>query len=258
MMRNKIQFYCGVCAIALLIGTVLSDRASAVLIAEDNFDSNSTSGGTGWSAPWSIAGGNYVSDASKIDGTHSLGLYGTATASRQLSSSIVSAGTTVSMAFSIRAGWDVVTPGGGFTGSEMGVNILDSSSQLLLTFKFSQSAPQLKLNDGGSFFEPGGLTFAKDDVYDFHFESDIGSSFYSFTVNRRGNAESASGTNFTYGDPGRSTSSFGGLEFFIKAPGGSGNDGFLDTVSAVPEPSAFLFGSLVCGVLGSTRRRRQA
>ncbi len=248
------------CAFGLLSFGIAADRCTATIVASDNFESNSTTGGTGWASAWNFNNGNhYVSGASKIDGTYSLGQYGQGdVASRLVSPSITTTGTGVELKFSFRADWDVVNPGGGFSNSEIGVNVLNASSSTLFTFKFNQGNSQLRLNDGGGDFGPSSsLTFATGNIYDFTFQSAIGSNQYSFQVARRGSSETASGTNYMYS--GRTTNSIGGLVFFVTAPSNSGNDGFLDSVSvsAVPEPTAFLFGGLVCSIVGVSHYRKR-
>jgi hypothetical protein len=235
---------CARLAFALMWAAMYPLSASAELVASDDFETNTLSKGTGteWSTAWNTSGGNYISGASKIDGTYSLGLYGGASASRLVNASITTTAAAVELKFSFRADWDVVNPGFGFSGSEIGVTIRNASSQPLFTYKFNQGNSQLRLNDGGGDFSPGtSLTFARNDIYDFTFESAIGSNQYSFQVSRRGNSETASGTNFTY-SAGRTTNSIGGINFFVNAPSGSGNDGFLDgvSISAVPEVSPML------------------
>ena len=255
-------------AITLASDGFLLGTASAVIVASDDFQggTNQFDGGTGWDGNWTSTGGNYLSSDSKIDGTRSVGLYGDfdggpATFQRLISPTVSTTGTTVSVAFSIRADWDI---NAAFSGSQIGVNVLNGSSAPLLTFKFqsdgnSETPLNLQLNDGGSDFARSGISFATSAIYDFTFTSDIGSGQYSFTADRRGGSQSDSGTNFNYNN--RTTGSIGGLQFFVRAPSGGGNDGFLDSVivSAVPEPSAFLFGGLVCCVLGANyfRKRKQ-
>lgn len=248
------------CGIGLCLFGLAANRCAATIVASDNFESNSTSGGSGWGSAWNIGGGNYVNGSGKIDGTYSLGLYGQGnSASRLVNPSITATGTAVELKFSFRADWDVVNPGGGFSNSEIGVTVRNSSSQSLFTFKFNQGNSQLRLNDGGADFSPGSsLTFFSGSIYDITFQSAIGSNKYSFQVTRRGSSETASGSNFTY-SASRTTNAIGGLNFFVTAPSGSGNDGFLDSVSVatIPEPTAFLFGGLVCSILGVSHYRKR-
>ncbi len=248
--------------VVLFVGCwgMTTPQAFGVLVASDDLESNSLSGGSGWNSAWNVSGGSYVNGEGKIDDTYSLGLFGTSNASRLISPEINSNGLEVTLSFSLRADWDVVNPGGMFSGSEIGVNVLDGLSQTLFTMKFVQDNSQLLLNDGGSDFSIGTLTFGTGNVYDFTFTSEIGSDTYSFTADRRGSAESISGTNFGYNS--RMTNSFGGLQFFVTAPTGVGNDGFIDSisVSAIPEASPLLLGTLVASLVGLvwTGRRQWA
>jgi hypothetical protein len=236
-MRKASRFITLGFAALVTLAAQLPHACWAAVVATDNFESNSTSGGSGWSGPWSFTAGNYVNGQSKIDGTYTLGEYGQSVGTRLISPSITTAGTTVTLSFSVRADWDVRHS---FSGSEIGVNIVNGSSNALFTTKFVSGDDNVRVNDGGGDFGLGTLTFAANDVYDFSFSTVIGSNQYSFTASHRGTGESVSASNFTYSN-GRVADSLGGLAFFVNAPGGSGNDGFLDNaqvVSAVPESSA--------------------
>ncbi|TWU25818.1 hypothetical protein [Bythopirellula polymerisocia] len=236
---------------SLLILTVFTSQAAlGDLVASDDFQSGTTSGGTGWITGWT-SGSNYNNGQSKIDGTRSLGLFGNTSTSRFVTPSIVTTGTTVDISFSFRADWNV------FSSGQIGVNVLNAAQAPLLTYKFASGSSDLKLNDGGSDFSVSGITFAQSAIYDFTFTSDISSNLYSFTVDRRDSSESASGNNYAY--TGRTTGSFGGLVLFANTPNTSGTDAFFDSISitAVPEPSALLLGGMVCSVLGVRYARRR-
>lgn len=243
--------------ILALVSVAAASQAAAAIVASDNLESNSTSGGGGWASAWAISGGNYINSGSLIDGTYSLGLFGQGNlASRLVSPTVSTSGDTITIGWSLRAGWDVVNDGDGNVLSEIGLNIINAASSPLLTMKFVEGGSSLLMNDGGADFARTGITFFKDSVYDFTFSSVMGSNAYSFSVSRDNGLQTDSGTGFTY-QGGRTTNSIGGVQMFATAPTGSGNDGFLDSVSVdvVPEPSqAALFG---LGALGLALRRRR-
>jgi len=248
-MRRSTKLWCWNVFPALVL-LFSCNQATAILVASDDFESNSLSEGLGWDAPWSNAN-TFVNDGGKIDGTRALAMYGAASNSRFVSPSITTAGTDVTVSWSFRADWNVESFG------EIGVTVNNAAGSPLLTYKFASGLPNnLLLNDGGSDFAIDSVSFAENAIYDFTFSSTVGSDEYSFTAERRGSTESATGTDFNFSS--RTTDSLGGLTFFVNAPEGSGNDGFLDSVSinAIPEASSFLFGGLVCGVLGLTQVRR--
>ncbi|HSP41320.1 MAG TPA: hypothetical protein VLO11_00475 [Luteolibacter sp.] len=236
-----------------------STDSSGAVIANDDFESNSTTGGSGWASGWSVSGGSYMNSGSVIDGTYTLGLYGQNNdAVRSVVSPITTTGDIVTVSWSMRAGWDVVTDNDGGVTSELGLNLRDQNGNTLITFKFLDGAQngKLQVNDGGSNFAINDITFATNNIYDFTFTSELGTNTYDFTVNRRGSSESFSTPANTYFFTGGSMTSFEDVRFFMTAPSGSGNDGFLDSVSVtvIPEPSAALLGGL--GMLALLRRRR--
>ena len=250
-----------VASLATTLGTFAASQsiALAAIVATDNFETNTTSGGTGWSSAWSISGGSYINSGSIIDGQYSLGLFGQGnTATRSIATPVATTGDIVTVSWSLRAGWDVVTDNNGDITSQLGINLLDQGGNTLITFKFLDGAlnGKLQVNDGNADFAINDITFATNNIYDFTFTSEIGTNTYDFTVNRRGSSESfATPSSYTY-QGGRSTGSFEEILFFMTAPSGAGNDGFLDSVSVavIPEPSAALLGGL--GMLALLRRRR--
>jgi hypothetical protein len=241
----------------LLIGALSAAQAFATL-ATDDFESNTLSGGTGdWTGPWTHAGagGSFVNGDSPIDGTHAGALFtggaGTAVLSRSFTP-ITTSGADVQVAFTLS---------GLANGNEIGVNILglkSNASTTVLTLKFTGSGSGFTLNDGGTdFVAAGGVTYADGADYDITFSGEIGSTDYFWSVSQRGGGSANNGTAFTYSGVGTTLSSVSAIEFFWTAPAGSGNDGLIDSVSVIPEPSAallFLVGG--AGLVRWIRRRR--
>ena len=213
----------------------------------DDFESNSFSGGTGWSTNWT-GSQNFVSAAPRIDGNHSGGLFGTTGITRSFDSI-----TTVTVTVS----WSVRGLGGLANFNEIGLNILglkSNSQTVVATLKFDDDfLSTLRMNDGGSDFSIGSLGYTESAIYDFTFSSAIGGSNYSWSVQQRGGG-AESGTDFTYSGSGTTLTNVSGVGFFWSGESGSGNDGFIDSVSVVPEPSAALLGGI--GALLLLRRRR--
>ena len=213
----------------------------------DDFESNSFSGGTGWSNSWTGAQ-NFVSGVTRIDGNHSGGLFGTSSISRNFSA--ITTGT-------VTVNWSIRGLGGIGNFNEIGLNILglkSNSQTVVATLKFDDDfLSTLRLNDGGSDFSFGTVGYSDSAIYDFSFSSTVGTSNYSWSVTERGGS-TASGIDFTYSGSGTTLTNINGLGFFWSGEAGSGNDGFIDSISVVPEPSAALLGGL--GALMLLRRRR--
>ncbi|GAA5483696.1 hypothetical protein [Haloferula sargassicola] len=227
-------------AVALPVG--------ASTIATDDFESNSLSGGSGWSGSWST-NNSYLNGSSKVDGSYALGLYGeNSTATRDVSPSLTTAGALVSFSWSLRADWDAVASG------QIGVNLRESNGDTLATFKFVSGSSNLLVNDGGGDFGISQVSFGQGSIFDFTFSSEVGTNTYSFSATKRGTSETFSASNYTFSS--RTNDGIGGIQFFVTAPSGSGNDGFIDSVSvsAVPEPTSFLAGLTL--YLGLASRRR--
>jgi hypothetical protein len=214
----------------------------------DDFESNTFTGGTGWSTDWALAGtGRYIGN--QIDGSYAGGLYGTSSITRSFSSITTGA---------VTATWSIKGMGGTGNFNEIGVNLLGQKSNdqtNVLTFKFNDAnLTTLRLNDGGVDFSAGSVGYADNSIYDFTFESEIGSTNYSWSVTRRSDSATASGSNYTYSGSGTTLTNLSGITFFWSAETGSGNDGFVDNITVVPEPA-----SAALGLLGATlllRRRR--
>jgi hypothetical protein len=232
--------------VTLLAPFMIAVASAATVI--DDFESNSFSGGTGWTNNWTTTGsGSFIAGA-QIDGSHAGALYGTSSLSRNFSS--ITTGT-------VTANWSIKGIGGTGAFNEIGVNILglkSNSQSNVITLKFDDDfLTTLRLNDGGVDFSSGGVGYLDSTIYDFSFTSTIGSSNYSWSVSQRGGG-SASGTNFAYSGFGTTLTHVSGITFFWSADAGAGRDGFLDNVSIVPEPTSAALGLI--GSLALLRRRR--
>lgn len=231
-----------------LLGSAVSIGLVQGATIIDNFESNSFSGGTGWSGNWGGSTQRFTAD--NIDGNFAAGLF-TDGAGQQLIArnfSSITVGT-------VTASWSVRGTGGFADYNRIGFNLkglMSGGSTNIITLKFEDAFSTLRMNDGNVDFGAGTVGYTDGAIYDFTFTSSIGSNQYSWTVAQRGGG-SSSGTNFNYSF-GRTLTNVSGVEFYWDANGGAGNDGFIDNISVVPEPTAALLGSL--GMLGLLRRRR--
>jgi hypothetical protein len=245
-------------ALFFLTTTLVLSLSHAQIVVSDNFETNTTSGGTGWTGDWTHggAGDQFINGGSQIDGTYGLALFtggsGVSTTTRSFANSIDTPGTQFTATWSLK----------GLANSiEIGLNLLgqksDSSSNIL-TLKFTGSG-DITLNDGGNDFTQTGVSYSNNTIYDFSVTAEVGSNQYSWSVNQRGGGGSASGNNFTFSNSATLTN-FSSVQFFWNAPVSSGNDGVLDSVSVqiVPEPStyALLTGLAMAGAVLCRRRRR--
>jgi hypothetical protein len=227
-------------------------------LATDDFESGTLTGGTGaWTSDWTHAGagGAFVNTDSRIDGVNAAGVYtlgaGTATLTRSFSA-INTPGDPVDIRFTIS---------GLSSSTEIGVNLQglkSDTSTNILTLKFTGAGTGFTLNDGGTdFVAAPSVTYADGEDYDVRFTSTIGSTDYFWSVSQRGGPSDSNLTAFTYSGA-ATLSSASAIQFFWTAPDGPGNDGLIDSVSVIPEPSAAFL--LLFGGAGLTRwmRRRKA
>lgn len=260
--------------VGLLISLVLSSRASSAVVASDTADNaayndgwqSGDNGGTGFNA-WSLSApsGNsaflFTSTANgngdgnsdgDIDGTinRSWGLFGDSTSA--------AAEAVRSFAFGSLALGHVlhVDMDNGFidnngNGNAVGLSLRNSSGQNVFEFLFRGGQSFYQVNDAGGF---GNSTIGFSDEgleLDFRLTS---ASTYSLAI--KGLNPSANNTvTGTLMNPlgGQSISQ---LRLFNYDAGGSGGNGERNAyfnnivITSVPEAPAYLFGTLVCGVLG--------
>lgn len=229
--------------------------AQAAFILSDDFESNSLSGGTGWSTNWTHSGGGGTFLSNEIDGSFSAGLFtgggGTSVLSRSFDP--IDSG-------AFTASWSVK---GLASMNSIGVNLRGLKSNdaaNIITLKFDNSDGGIRMNDGGSdFTASSAVTYSNGAIYDFSVSMVVGSGAYDWSVTRRDSTEAASANGFTFSGDATLTN-FSAIEFFWAAPGGGGNDAFIDNVSVIPEPSSYaiLFGlgALGLAVLRRTRLSR--
>ena len=225
----------------------LSSLNAQVTVAADDFEgAGILSGGTGFSGNWAVTGpgGTFANTGSPIGGSQSLGIFsngGLTTISRSFATPVATIGQELTIDVALQPLYDVVA----LSGSEFGINLI-SDAGVYLTFKFNTGNTSLVANDGGADFTLGGITFTEDAVYDFSITTIVGSNAYEYTVDERGSSESSfSASPFTANNP--LPNSFTGVEIFMNAPSGAGNDLIVDDFEGVvPEPAA---ASAVAGLL---------
>lgn len=231
-----------------LLGLTTS-LASATIVAQKDYEASDfgfTDGG---------ASNTFPDANSKIDGVNSLGLFGTGSfANYSTNTTYSTAGQMITVNFKFRADFDVTGASADAHTNILGFALKDGGGSDLLVFKFEEGTNGILLNDGGSDFERGGVTFSASDIYDFSFTTVIGSDKYSYTIGS-GSSGSDSGTDFTFSSG--AVGSFGDVSFFMNGPGGFGEDGFVDSirVDVVPEPSSAALLGL--GGLSLLLRRRR-
>ena len=221
--------------------------------ASDNFESGLfPAGGSGWATNWT-QNSTFLGTNSQIDGTNTLGEFGSGASSQRTFAPITSGQVIATWSFkSLTA----LSNGG----NEIGFSIM-SGNTAVLSFKFVNGNSNLLINDGGTDFNPtqpsGGLSFVVGDIYDFTATLNVGSTLYSFTATDRNTGAFVQGVNYGL-NAGNSTSpSIDGVRFFASLPSGGGNDAHLDNVTVVPEPATYA-SALLCGVtiVGAGIRRR--
>lgn len=225
----------------------------------DSFEDGFPSGGTGdWTSAWthSGAGGAFLNTGSVIDGGNSAGLF---TAGGGLSYLTRTFTPQTLVGEDVFASWSFRSLQNTF---EIGVTLqgeMSNSSSDILTIQFFGPGSTLTMNDGGGNFNPPApLTYSEGAIYDVTFASEIGSSDYAWSIAQRGGP--STGGNFSYSAGTLSLTEFSGIQFFWNAPGGAGNDGFIDNV-VVPEPSSIVMlglTGLAAGGLALFKRRKRS
>lgn len=257
-----------VCAINLL---GIRFPANAALFSDD-FQSYSSgidnqSGGSGWTTAWTVGsqntGGAYLSTGTQIDGTQSYGLYGndgSSGTSRNRGFDAISSPFTLT--FSFRANYDVTTDdGNGSLARRIAFTIRDANSTdhfsgQRLSFFFAEGSNQIQWYDGTD-RSSANVTFTSGHVYDFTVTLDPSDRSYGFTATDRTTTSTV-----TYSDSwslGSNGEALDSIAFLMRGPSGGGNDAFLDSIQAVPEPinvALATFGSIA--MAATTFRRIRA
>lgn len=213
------------------------------LTATDDFESYTAnpvgqSGGTGdwiglWGASSQFGGGTFLSTASKINGTKSLGMYGNGS----------TAGTSVSRPFP--ACTNVITISCGMRG-DFNANSTNAPNPRRMAFTIRSGNDSSHFgNQRLSFFFAAGSTnfqwydgtdrinttvnFTLGHIYDLNVTLNPTNRAYSFSISNRNNGTSFSYSgNWTLGFNGEP---IGSVAFFMRGPTGAGNDAFLDNVT---------------------------
>ncbi len=223
--------------------------SSAAIVAQKDYEAADFGFTDGTSAS------TFPDGFSKIDGANSLGLFGTgAFANYSTDTTFNTVGQVLTVNFKFRADFDVTTASADTHTNILGFALKDGGGADLLVFKFEEGTTGILLNDGGSDFERGSVSFTSAEVYEFSVTTEIGSDKYSYTINS-GASGSDSGVDFTLSSG--AVGSFGEVAFFMNGPGGTGNDGFVDSiiVDVVPEPSSSAL--LALGGFALILRRRK-
>ncbi|MGD7653720.1 MAG: hypothetical protein ACQCXQ_10925 [Verrucomicrobiales bacterium] len=232
-------------------------QSHAAVWASDDFESNTLTGGSGnWTTDWTHggAGGSFVNSGSEIEGTYSGALYtsggGVSTLKREFTTLDSSNSGTVGASWSIKGLANM---------QEIGVNLIGSMSNgdtYILTMKFDVDFTDgLRMDNGGDEFTTATeVDYANGSIFDFTFSSEIGSEQYTWSVASDSGASASQTYHYNYDGAGLSLTSFSAIEFFWEAPNGTGNDGLIDNVSLVPEPSSAIAGLLL--ITGLMHRRR--
>jgi hypothetical protein len=197
-------------------------------------------------------GGAFVNSGSVINETYSGALFTGGTGVQTRSRTFTNLDTAGEQ---LRSGFSLSGVAGSF---EIGVNFIglkSNASTTILTTKFTGVGSGFTLNDGGSdFVAAPSITYDNGAIYDIAFLGEIGSPDYTWAIQRRGGGNA--NNTFQY-SAGATLSSFSEIQFFWNAPGGSGNDGLIDGVSVIPEPSSLLLGALAgLAALLALRRRK--
>ncbi|HMO51931.1 MAG TPA: hypothetical protein PKE26_12275 [Kiritimatiellia bacterium] len=247
---KRFGIVCIVCVASMLLDSV----SRAQLLATENFQSYSggtdpvgVAGGAGdWIAPWGYNtqadGGVFISSASKIDDTKSVGLFGSAGSSgRSISRPFPACTNTLTISFSMRADVNAISMNAPTRRMAFTVRAGNAASHFTdqrLSFFFSAGVTNFQWYDGVN-RSTNAVLFAVNHVYDVNVAMNPANRGYTFTASNRNN-----GTWFTYTGTwsvGFDGEAMGSVAFMMRGPSGAGQDAFLDTVSVsapdyVPPP----------------------
>lgn len=244
-------------AAAVAAGSLAVVHSSHALLASDNASNYSGSFigddfGTGmqaWTSSLTGSGGSYVG-ASGLSASNTWAIYsggnaGNSFAAYRKFDTAMAVGDT----FSIEIGYtgvDSTAPG------EIGINLY-SGGAFRLGLKFTGGGTNWQLNDGGSDFTAGNLTWSGGSpgtTLNYSFTRGTGNT-YSLSLTQ--GSESYSGINNTSTS---GTMDIDEFEIYSSAQGSGENVGF-DNISVVPEPSTYaLLGLGAAFGLWHLRRRR--
>ncbi len=221
---------------------LLSGTARGQLTAADDFESYSGSplgvaGGTGdWTGFWGPNsqqdGGAFLSSASKISGTKSVGLFGNGGSSgTSISRPIPSCASNMTVKFSMRADFNANStnaPTRRMAFTIRAGNEASHFSSQRLSFFFAAGSTSFQWYDGTD-RATNAVTFTLGHIYDITVNLQPGNRSYSLLASNRNN-----GGWFTYNGSwtlGANGEGLGSVAFMIRGPTGAGNDAFLDEVS---------------------------
>ncbi|NOZ39619.1 MAG: hypothetical protein GXP24_05270, partial [Planctomycetes bacterium] len=255
-MRNSFSLYGLACTITLVAFGSVYNRASATLVGTDDasqavYDDSWGSGDDGSATGdafgvWTLnttggTSGQFIGDSKNLSGGsgadinvsgESFGLFGgsgsSATATRSLNGTL-EVGQTFSLDLAVN-----------FRNGAKGFNLFDASSTQL--FNFNVGGDDYVVNSATTGTGSIGNAYSPDTSFNLSFLQ-TSATGGDWTITRTGGVTDL--------DTGTYTGIAASFEFYVNGTdGGSPNDLFVNNLSAVPEPSAFLFGGLICGVLG--------
>ena len=232
-MRNRTSLFCWTCVIALIVFGVLSDRASAILVQEEAGPFVATQNTS-----------NTITDTNNTNGDWLDNL------------------NNGSQAYFISYDWTInnnagESGSGGFFG---GLTFYDNTNERLLIGN-SWNSLKYGVGAGGTFpdLDPADYSVGSTVNLVAKIEVNAGDDAWQVWLNPE-NADELTP------DASNSSWNFGSISHLVHRAGDSAGQATLSNykvatawgdVVAVPEPSAFLFGGLVCSVLGMNQARKR-
>ncbi|WP_148074890.1 hypothetical protein [Bythopirellula goksoeyrii] len=139
-------------------------------------------------------------------------------------------------------------------GTRVGIRLLDSSNAVQTEFSFVGGGAFDYSNDGGSYtgtYSSTGKTYDPNDFFTVTYSIGSGGA-YTATASAGDGTDWGGSSNIGSWSGSVTNPANPIAKIQVFTDGGGSSDQYFDnlTISAVPEPSAFLFGGLVCGVLG--------